>query len=119
MKFMIGDIVSRRSYNNDILFKIIEIDNYKALLKGIDVRLIADSDLDDLIKVVEPDKNKLYQDDSTLTERAISSMNLDRSEYFYLPGKILHIDTEFQLNNTLANPYKIRKKSIFENGKIN
>ncbi|MCI8547274.1 MAG: sporulation peptidase YabG [Bacilli bacterium] len=94
MKFMIGDIVTRKSHDNDILFKIIEIDNSKALLKGIDVRLVADSDLDDLVKMVDTDQNKLHQEDTTLTKRAISSLDLDRSEYFYLPGKILHIDAD-------------------------
>ena len=35
----------------------------------------------------------------------------------YLPKNIVEFDTEFQLTNTLANPYKIRKKAIFKNCK--
>ena len=45
-----GDIVSRKSHNNDILFYIEEIDeqhNY-ARLKGVIVRIEADSTMDDL-----------------------------------------------------------------------
>lgn len=92
MKFMIGDIVTRKSHNNDILFKIIEIDENKVFLKGIDVRLVADSDIDDLVKVV--DKVDLLKEDRYLTKKAKNDLNLDRSEYFYLPGKILHIDAD-------------------------
>ena len=49
----IGDTVVRKSYNKDIVFKIIgfEIDenNQKiAILKGIAFRIIADSNIDDL-----------------------------------------------------------------------
>lgn len=98
MKFMIGDVVTRKSHNNDILFKIIEMDNDIAYLKGLDVRLVADSSLTDLVKVVNKEEDSLYQDDSLLTKRAISNLNLDRSEYFYLPGKILHIDGDILLS---------------------
>lgn len=92
MKFMVGDIVTRKSYHNDIVFKIIEIDGNKVFLKGIDVRLIADSDMDDLVKVME--NTDLYKEDRILTQKARNQLNLDRSEYFYLPGKILHIDAD-------------------------
>ena len=92
MKFMIGDIVTRKSHNNDILFKINEIDNNNVYLKGIDVRLVADSDISDLVKVVED--FDIYKEDRILTERIKSNINLDRSEFFYLPGKILHLDAD-------------------------
>ncbi len=90
MKFKIGDIVTRKSYNNDIIFKIIEIDNSQVYLKGIDVRLVADSDISDLVKVEE----KIDYNDDILIERAKGDLRLDRSEYFYLPGKVLHIDSD-------------------------
>ena len=48
MIFKIGDLVTRNSYHNDLLFKIIDIEDNIAYLKGIDVRLYADSELDDL-----------------------------------------------------------------------
>ncbi|MDO7203530.1 sporulation peptidase YabG [Paraclostridium bifermentans] len=52
----IGDIVVRKSYEKDIIFRIIgfEIDenNQKiAILKGVAFRIIADSGIDDLEKV--------------------------------------------------------------------
>ena len=33
MKFSVGDIVTRKSYNNDILFRIIEIDRNNVFFK--------------------------------------------------------------------------------------
>ena len=50
--FKIGDVVTRNSYNNDIIFTIIDIKDDIAYLKGIDVRLYADSSLDDLEKAL-------------------------------------------------------------------
>ena len=87
--FKIGDVVTRNSYNNDIIFTIIDIKDDIAYLKGIDVRLYADSSLDDLEKaLVNFDNNKDRNDALKVKDM----LNLDRSEYFYLPGKILHID---------------------------
>ena len=87
--FKIGDVVTRNSYNNDIIFTIIDIKDDIAYLKGIDVRLYADSSLDDLEKaLVNSDNNKDRNDALKIKDM----LNLDRSEYFYLPGKILHID---------------------------
>ena len=87
--FKIGDFVTRNSYNNDILFTIIDIKDDIAYLKGIDVRLYADSSLDDLEEAdVDYDTNKDRND----VKKIKDMLNLDRREYFYLPGKILHID---------------------------
>lgn len=47
--FNIGDYVTRNSYNNDIVFKIIGIENEMYYLKGVCVRLYADSTKDDLV----------------------------------------------------------------------
>ena len=47
--FKINDYVSRVSYNHDIVFKIIEIENDVAILEGYQKRLIATSPLSDLI----------------------------------------------------------------------
>ena len=46
-----GDIVSRNSYGNDIIFSVVRImknETRIALLKGIDVRIEADAPLTDL-----------------------------------------------------------------------
>ena len=86
MLFNIGDLVTRNSYNNDIIFKIIDIDGDIAVLNGMNIRLCADSKLDDLAKV-----NDAKSDDNEML-RKFGESNLNRNEYFYLPGKIVHID---------------------------
>ena len=86
MSFNIGDLVTRKSYNNDTVFKIISIDNDIAILKGVNIRLFADSEISDLEHV----ENKNIKDDKQFLDRF--DINLDRNEYFYLPGKVLHID---------------------------
>ncbi len=86
--FNVGDIVTRNSYNNDIIFKISEIKDNECLLCGVNIRLIADSDIDDLKKY-----NKDVVEEDVFFDIG-EYKSLDRNEYFYLPGKILHIDSD-------------------------
>ena len=88
MLFNIGDLVTRNSYNNDVAFKIIDIDNDIAILQGVNIRLCADSKIDDLKK-----ENVVSNDDSDILDR-FGEKELNRDEFFYLPGKILHIDAD-------------------------
>jgi len=92
MNFRKGDYVTRKSHGNDLIFQIVDVSNNVAVLKGIEVRLLADSFVSDLVKVV--DNVDLYKEDRELTNNALHTLNLDRDEYFYLPGKILHIDSD-------------------------
>ena len=108
----IGDIVARKSYNKDIVFKIagfsIDESNQKvAILKGIAFRIIADAYLDDLeivklpdIKEVLLDKNVeslLYQSMRNAKERekkmirAVPKLQANINIYG-MPGKVLQID---------------------------
>ncbi len=89
MEIKIGSIVTRKSHNNDVIFKVMEIRDTIAYLKGTDVRLYADAPIDDLI--ISNKKDEFRPD--------IASDLLDRDEYFYLPGKILHIDAVLFLCN--------------------
>ena len=45
--FKINDLVSRKSHGNDVVFKIVKIDGEMAYLTGIDIRLCADSNVED------------------------------------------------------------------------
>ena len=80
MLFRIGDYVTRNSYHNDTVFRIVAIDGDLVSLKGVNIRLFADSPVDDLKKVEE--------------------------EYFYLPGKVLHIDGDQEYLDRCMNFYK-------------
>ena len=56
-----GDIVSRKSYGNDIIFYVKEINklvNQKriAILKGINTRIVADAPVEDLKKLSSKEK---------------------------------------------------------------
>ena len=74
MELQIGDYVSRNSYNNDTIFKIVDIKNDVAILKGVDIRLFADSNIDDLEKCDYVNK------DEQLIESIMIRKVLDRSE---------------------------------------
>ena len=94
MLFNIGDLVTRKSHNNDTVFKIINIENDIAILKGVNIRLIADSSISDLVHVDKSLEQDLIKDDRSIINRMNDLINLNRDEYFYLPGKILHIDAD-------------------------
>lgn len=119
MLFNIGDLVTRNSYNNDVIFKIIDIDNDIAILEGVNIRLSADSKLDDLKK-----ESKIKNDDEEILDR-FESNKLNRDEYFYLPGKILHIDADsdylkrcmkfYEKINIKAKGIKLKESEIKDN----
>lgn len=100
--FQIGDLVTRKSYDNDIVFKIVKIESTNYILKGLTVRLFADAPKEDL---------KIYNDKNVddFFPEIDGYRNLERDEYFYLPGRILHIDGDMYLSNNYLNLYKIRK----------
>lgn len=100
MNFCIGDYVTRNSYNNDTIFKIVEIKDNIVKLKGVDIRLYADSDILDLVKC----DYKL--DDDVFFDRINLNDNMDRCEYFYLPAKILHVDGDKDYLDRCMNFYK-------------
>ncbi len=93
MLFNVGDLVTRKSHNNDTVFKIVSISDDIVILKGLNIRLMADANVSDLVHC-DNCENDLILDDDKLTDRMISFSNFDRDEYFYLPGKILHIDAD-------------------------
>lgn len=101
MFFKVGDLVTRKSYDNDIVFRIVEINEKIAYLKGLNVRLCADSNMDDL-KLVE----NATIDDNDVFDRISTTMSLDRNEYFYLPGKVLHFDGDVEYLERCMNFYK-------------
>ena len=108
----IGDIVTRKSYNKDIIFKIVGfgIDNKNekiAILKGVAFRVIADAYLEDLevVKVsdikqilIDPTvENLIYksvrsaQDREKKMNRAVPKLQANPNVYG-IPGKVLQID---------------------------
>lgn len=110
MLFKVGDIVSRNSYNNDTLFKIVSIEDGLINLKGVEVRLYADSPPGDL--KLEKDLS-LKNEDEELIEEVNETIRLDRNEFFYLPGKVLHIDGDDEYLERCINFYKKMKVKAY------
>lgn len=111
----VGDIVARKSYNKDIVFKITDIifDNKGekiAILKGVAFRIIADAPLNDLELIKPPDlkevlmdknvENVLYRSLKRAKERnkknmrgiPKSSLQQSNTNVYGIPGKVLQID---------------------------
>lgn len=86
--FKVGDLVTRISHENDVIFKIEKIVEGTAYLKGVNVRLCADSDVNDLVLVTTNENTE----DREFYEKLEKIRNFERSDYFYIPGKILHVD---------------------------
>ena len=107
-KIKIGDIVGRKSYNQDILFCVKNIINTKteqiAILTGIIERVEADSKISDLEKVSQ---ERINQDLNIIQKRIESKINavdniMDKQENrgkYTITGKILHLDGDSCLDN--------------------
>lgn len=104
--FELGDLVTRKSYNNDVVFKITSIKDNNYILKGVSIRLFADSPEDDL-KLFNEEEN---DDFAPVIE---GYRNLERNEYFYLPGRILHIDSDSDYLEKCMNFYKKNKLKAY------
>ena len=118
-----GDYVTRDSYNNDTIFKVIKIHDGICYLKGVEVRLYADSPERDL-KLYKNEDKELKIDGEEVDDLEIKDKLLNRTDYFYLPAKILHIDGDeeylnrclkfYKKNGILAIGKKINEKHIYE-----
>ena len=117
----IGDIVARKSYGLDILFKVVdkkETDNAATfLLKGICYRLEADASLDDLIlqsekRVDEYTRNALVQAD--IKTNQVNRRNRHKNHFkkysnrqnFITKCKILHLDGDESYLRICLEQYK-------------
>lgn len=105
-----GDYVTRTSYNNDTVFKVINIKGNVCYLKGAEVRLYADSEINDLVKCEKPDEIK----EETSDDSRKSTVSAD-TEYFFLPPKIIHIDGDSEFLGKCLKYYK--KLGIYAIGK--
>jgi len=141
----IGDRVVRKSYNKDIVFKIIDIEIdengvKKYLLKGLNIRIEADSVEDDLEIIdneVVGEKDKVFNkkvntalkkvlltrsvpggNSATLRviDNEVSRKDKNSELFFGRPGKILHIDGDPQYLDICLKTYK--QLSIEAVGKV-
>ena len=115
MRISIGDVVARKKYNYDLLFRVIDIQQQEnnhplVLLYGEDVRLMADAPYEDLVIVTEEQQKERKKKEQSRLQRSLHLFQQDYAlirerneyeatggyetdqDYFQLPGKVLHID---------------------------
>ena len=110
-----GDIVARKSHNQDILFSVENIINRIAILKGVTIRVVADAYIEDLVVLdtKEVDDN-LRSLDVKIENRInrllkIGKEKIKDSEKTFQninTGKILHLDGDKFYSEKSARYYK-------------
>lgn len=106
-----GTIVSRNSYENDILFKVEDIidtiQGKYAILKGISIRIKANAPLEDLYII---DKQIAKKELDKLNKKIESKISENRgfiNNYInLLCGKILHLDGDRRYAEKSAKYYR-------------
>lgn len=124
MSLNVGDIVGRKSYGMDILFKIIEINKKTktAVLKGVDMRLLADASLSDLAtpqpmevqtyrsrsdQVQKECMRKIYRRRTLEREQLRGKSGRAPEDFFDLPGKVLHLDGDEDYLGECLKAYRL------------
>ena len=107
-----GDFVTRISYGGDVMFRIERIEHLKAILRGVDYRLLADAPLTDLTKInkdetLDHPRSSSPEFRESLRRLAVSQVQLQEknqqtvqtkqktqqhNSYFEVPGRVLHLD---------------------------
>lgn len=125
MDIKVGDLVGRKSYNCDIVFRVHEIikqsDRIVVILKGMNLRIIADAPETDVVKlppskINENIKNfddrakKLMRKLEKKAKKVKSTMhtgfNRNEVQVFRRPGKVLHIDGDKNYLDMCMKSYK-------------
>ena len=115
-----GDMVVRKSYNKDIIFRVIKIIKYNkkniAVLKGVRERVEADSDIYDLEKVDKNIfKNKMKEVEDNFKNRIEKILvgNKEKKEVRYsinsnqvITGSILHLDGDKRYSQKAERYYR-------------
>ncbi|WP_100011828.1 sporulation peptidase YabG [Lentibacillus sediminis] len=110
MSFTIGELVTRKSYQHDLLFRVASGKKEPIHLYGEDIRLEADAPADDLVRVEDRELKKrkekgkeqedfsyrLFRQDYQLMKEKRDYQATDgyshSAKYFQLPAKVLHVD---------------------------
>jgi len=101
--FKVGDIVARRSHKQDLFFRVEQILSVSgervAILKGINLRLIADAPLQDLIgknpaevaHYQREDFQGIYNKLKIVVNQRKAVQDV-QDEFYEIPGRVLHLD---------------------------
>ncbi|MHB1420685.1 MAG: sporulation peptidase YabG [Bacillota bacterium] len=124
-----GSVVTRKSYGGDILFKVQQVihagrGRKVALLKGLDIRLVADAPLEDL-ELKDSHQVHVFNLDVSAKKKESIQQIYDRralkrgqqptgnegmrgketESYFEVPGKVLHLDGDPEYLQKCLNAY--------------
>lgn len=102
---MHGDLVVRKSYGRDLVFKLRSFEGQMAQLLGYDFRLSADAPISDLETIKDAKALDEFRSAKLKPEAAVQQIMVIRKKlpgtdakqrgpypYFELPGKVLHLD---------------------------
>ncbi|MCF8566290.1 sporulation peptidase YabG [Alicyclobacillus tolerans] len=121
-----GDLVTRKSYGNDVCFLIVEVDveSETAILKGIDVRLMADAPFSDLNNVTEDERKQFEAQENQARSESLKLIQSRRAvefekrslrkearfqsnpDFFERPGRVLHLDGDGTYLQKCLNMYR-------------
>lgn len=106
-----GDMVSRYSYKNDIMFyvkKIYKSENQQriAILKGFDIRIEADAPIEDLKLVTKEEKDKYENNIWKRINAHTVEKTINRRREIVYTGKILHLDGDRKYSDKSNMYYK-------------
>ncbi len=131
----IGDLVARKSYDCDILFKVVEVIDHSAkervfILKGVNLRILADAPETDLVRMTGKDTSSYKKTYNEIISKRISSVMSERKNRsnsrgiknaflyrsknsFGRSGKVLHLDGDKEyLDMCMETYYKLDIKVI-------
>lgn len=125
MDIKIGDLVGRKSYGCDIVFRVYDItkqnDKLIIILKGINLRIIADAPETDIVKLPPSKINsdiKKFEDRASRLMKKLArrakhaaapvrlSFYRSTDKIFRRPGKVLHIDGDKNYLDMCMKSYK-------------
>ncbi|MBM7635140.1 sporulation peptidase YabG [Geomicrobium sediminis] len=112
MSLQVGDLVTRISYGEDVLFRVTSVDDEANIeLKGEELRLVADAPLSDLKKVDDDERTEFEQEQKKKEEQCYrlfrqdyrlmrekneyelsSAYTTPNPQYFEMRGRVLHMD---------------------------
>ena len=121
-----GDMVTRKSYGKDVCFIIVETDpeTETAILKGIEVRLVADAPFSDLEAVTEEERRDFEAMESRVASESLRLVQSRREmdsekrslrkearfqsspDFFERPGRVLHLDGDGTYLQKCLNMYQ-------------
>lgn len=113
----VGDVVARKSHKQDLFFRIEQIMSVRgervAILKGINLRLIADAPLQDLVEKNSSEvahyQREDYQDIYKKLKIVVNQRKYVpevQDEFYEIPGRVLHLDGDEEYLNQCIKTYQ-------------